>query len=154
MTAQSNVHVPPLFDILNASKDLISYLDKDYIYQAVNDTYLHYWAKSREDIVGKSAAALMGQAVFEQSLKINLDNCLAGETIRYQQYFDFPGMGRRFMDVMYTPTHLQGDKISGVLVSVRDITEIKRTASRYETIFQNSGRYVVSFAIEWLFPRN
>jgi len=109
--------------IISSSSDLMSFVDKHYIYQAVNDAYLTAHAKNREDIVGFSVEELMGKEKFEQIAKGHLDCALAGEKVQYQTWFDYAGIGHRFMDVKYHPFTDHRGAINGVVVSVRDITE-------------------------------
>lgn len=112
--------------IISATGEYMSFLDSNYIYQAVNYTYLHGHQKDRQDIIGHSVSDLLGADIFKQYVKEKLDRCLAGEEVHYQDWFDFPGIGRRYMDVIYYP-YTEADKtISGVVVSSRDITQIKQ----------------------------
>ncbi|MEO5378293.1 MAG: PAS domain S-box protein [Magnetococcus sp. DMHC-6] len=110
--------------IVSASQDHLSYLDNNFIYQAVNDTYLRHHRKKREEIVGHSVVELLGEEVFNH-IKENLERCLAGQTVNYQAWFDFPGVGLRWMDVSYFPYVLENGTIAGVMVSSRDNTERK-----------------------------
>ena len=110
--------------MVSSMPDHISVLDRHYHYLAVNDAYLKHHGRPREAIVGHSVAELMGEARFETQLKEKLDRCLAGELVQYRDWFDFPARGRRFVDVTYTPYH-DDDRISGVIVAARDITELE-----------------------------
>lgn len=112
--------------IISATSDNMSFLDRNYIYLAVNDAYLKLHQKTRIEIVGHSVADLLGADVFEQLVKEKLDRCFAGEEIHYQAWFDFSGSGRRYMDVAYYPYAKADGAISGVVVSSRDITEHKQ----------------------------
>ena len=113
--------------IVNASSEHMSVVDRNYIYQTVNDAYLTAHKKTRADIVGHSVGDLLGQDVFEKSVKGCLDRCLSGETVEYGRWFDFPGTRHRYMDVAYYPFREKGGRISGVAVCSRDRTEQKRS---------------------------
>ncbi|MFP4437130.1 MAG: PAS domain S-box protein [Chloroflexaceae bacterium] len=112
--------------IVSVTPDAVSLLDRNYVYQIVNDAYLHLNVKAYEEIVGHSVANLLGREVFETVAKPNLDRCLAGETIRYQSWFTYAGAGRRYMDMTYTPYRDDHGVIAGVLVNTSDITEVKQ----------------------------
>jgi len=112
--------------IISASNDHMSFLDRDYTYLAVNDAYIIAHKKEHSLIVGHPVADTLGDDVFEQVVKEKLDCCLAGEEIHYQHWFDFPGQGRRYMDVSYYPYTEPDETISGVVVSSHDITERKQ----------------------------
>jgi len=109
--------------MISANPDRMSYVDRDYIYREVNDAYLASIQCSREDILGRHIADIMGKESFEKTIKPHFDNCLAGERVRYQGWFDFGNLGRRFVDVIYNPSRDAQGHISGVLVTARDFTE-------------------------------
>ncbi len=111
--------------IVSVIPDLISLIDTNYVYQIVNRAYLTRNLKRYDEIVGHSVAELMGIELFESLLKDKLDRCLAGETVSYRAWFEYAAMGWRFMDITYTPYRTDEGGISGILVSARDITEIK-----------------------------
>lgn len=112
--------------IASASRDHMSFVGRDYIYQAVNDTYLKVHNRKREEIVGHSVADILGKEVFERLVKPNLDKCLAGCEVHYESWFDLAGTGRRCLDVAYYPFFDEDGSVSGVVVSSRDITERKQ----------------------------
>jgi len=122
--------------ILSTANDLMSFLDRNYIYREVNKTYLYTYKKTREEIIGHSVVDLFGIDVFEQTLKERLDRCLAGEGVRYQQWFDFPGRERKYMDVGYHPYIGNDGVISGVVVSAHDMTEIKQSEDERMRLLQ------------------
>ncbi len=112
--------------IADTSNDLMSLLDKEYVYQAVNRAYLKAWNKSKEEIIGLSAANLMGEEIFETKLKPNLDKCLMnGEHISYQAWFEY-ATEKHYMDVHYYPYKNQDGVLDGVVVNVHEITELKK----------------------------
>ena len=109
--------------IVSSSNEHMSLINRDYIYQSVNNAYLKAHGKSRDEIVGHSVVDLLSAEIFEERVKENFDRCLRGETVNYQSWFDFPGSGRRYMDVYYYPFYEHADTVSGVVVVSRDITE-------------------------------
>jgi PAS domain S-box-containing protein len=89
--------------MVGATPDLMSFIGRDYCYQAVNEAYLRAHQKTRVQIIGHSIAELHGTEAFNTIIKPEIDKCLAGEQIRYAAWFDYTGLGRRFVDVIYTP---------------------------------------------------
>ena len=119
--------------IVDSSSNYMSFLDRKYIYKAVNNAYLVAYKKSREEIVGHSIPELMGKEVFDGLIKEKIDRCLAGELIRYESWFDFPGSGKRFMDVVYHPYLENNGSVSGIIVVSHDITRRKTAEDALKT---------------------
>ena len=111
--------------IVSATEDHIALVDRNYLYQVVNTAYLRSSSKAYNDIVGHSISTFLGTEVFERKIKPRFDRCLNGETIRYQAWFELETTGLQFMSMTYTPYREADGSISGVVVSARDITELK-----------------------------
>ncbi|MBW4520469.1 MAG: PAS domain S-box protein [Scytolyngbya sp. HA4215-MV1] len=112
--------------IVSSTSDGIALLDRHYTYQIVNQTYLERSNKSRHEIVGHTIAELFGAEVFANIIKSRVDRCLAGETISYEEWFDYPHLGRQFLSVTYSP-YLEADgAITGVVVNTRNLTDLKQ----------------------------
>ncbi len=112
--------------IISNISDPISYVDRNYIYCAVNEAYAQYAKMPRAEIVGRSVAEILGQETFEKQVKPRLDRCFAGEEIHYQEWFEVFGEPARFMDVSYYPVHDEKGAVVGAAVSSRDATDRKR----------------------------
>lgn len=128
--------------ILSATNDKMSYLDRNYVYQAVNKAYLKAHQKEYNEIVGHSVAELLGEEVFQNHVKEKLDRCLAGELIRYEDWFDFPLKGKCFMEVQYQPHTDDEGNVLGVIVSSHDMTE--REQSR-QMLRESEEKFRVAF---------
>ncbi|MDD5390046.1 MAG: PAS domain S-box protein [Gallionellaceae bacterium] len=124
--------------MVSCMPDHISVLDRDYRYLAVNDTYLQHHGLPREAIVGHSVAELLGQKTFDTLVKEKLDRCLAGERVQYQDWFDFPATGQRFVDVTYTPYQDDDGRITGVIVAGRDLTDLELI---HQALMETESRY-------------
>ncbi|EDX73204.1 PAS fold family [Coleofasciculus chthonoplastes PCC 7420] len=116
--------------IVSSTTDAISLVDRDYTYQIVNQAYLDWNQKHYDEIVGHSVSNLLGEEVFVQVIKPNLDRCLAGETINYQEWFDYPGGKQEFISVTYIPYVDANQQISGVVVNCRNLTELKQVETQ------------------------
>lgn len=111
--------------IIEATTDGISLIDKNYIYQVVNQTYLKWFNKSPEEIVGHSVSNLLGAEIFNGYIKAELDRALSGESVQSQVEIDL-AIGKRYLSMNYSPCFENDRTISGVVISARDITEIKQ----------------------------
>ncbi|WP_449419180.1 PAS domain S-box protein [Phormidium nigroviride] len=110
--------------IVSTTVDAIVLLNRDYIYQIANPAYLSWYNKSSEKIIGYSVKDIVGQEMFE-NLRPSLDRALAGEAIQFEKLFEhFPG-GKKFLSVTFTPYFAVEQEISGVLISLRDLTKLK-----------------------------
>jgi len=111
--------------IVATSKDLMALIDSNGIFQAVSDSYLKAHRKTRIEIIGSSMQDLVGRERFKTDIKPRFDRCLAGEEVTFRLWFDFAGMGNRYMEAAYSPFRGENENIIGVVVVSRDITETK-----------------------------
>jgi len=112
--------------IVDTSNDLMSLIDTNYVYQAVNETYLKAYKKKRAAIIGYTVQEFLGKNVFEKIVRPNMERCFAGETVNYESWFEFPGWGRRYMVVTYYPFFNENKTVIGVVVNSRNITRTKQ----------------------------
>ena len=70
------------------------------IFQAVSNSYLKAHGKTRTEIIGSSIQELLGRERFESDIKPRFDRCLAGEEVTFRLWFDFEGVGNRFMEAV------------------------------------------------------
>jgi len=133
--------------IVNTSKELMALVNRDYIYEAVNDAHCHARAQKREDIIGRTIGDLWSYSIFTTTLKHPLDRCFNGEEVNYQANYEHKALGLRYMDVTCYPYFEEGsetsNKVTHVVIVQRDITEreqaaraLQRYAKRLETLHQ------------------
>lgn len=123
--------------IVSAMPDCLALIDRNYTYQAINQTYVRWNNKSSDEILGHSVSQLLGEKMF-QEIKSQLDRCLAGETTSWKGWFTYPGVGRRFIRATYTPYVELDSTISGVVIHVHDLTDLKRIE---ETLADREERF-------------
>jgi len=112
--------------MVTSSSDYMALMGRDYIFQVVNAPYGVAMGCAVEDIIGQPAAAIFGAALFERYQKPKIDQCLAGEELRFKAWYDTPGLGRRYIDTFYYPIREEDDTISGVVIVGRDITDMRK----------------------------
>ncbi|MBF2036851.1 MAG: PAS domain S-box protein [Leptolyngbyaceae cyanobacterium T60_A2020_046] len=112
--------------MVEVATDGICLLDRDYRYQIINPTYAHWYGYSGQPILGHTVAEVLGQDAFATRLKPLLDRCLAGETLRYADWFTFPHLGQCYHSVTLTPYVEDNGTITGIVTSIRDLTELRQ----------------------------
>ncbi|NEQ45114.1 MAG: PAS domain S-box protein [Leptolyngbya sp. SIOISBB] len=118
------------------AQDGICLTDVDYRYQVINQTYRDWYGQADQPILGQTVADVLGQVTFDQRLKPLIDRCLQGETIHYEQWFDFPHLGRRFRSVTLTPYCEENGDITGIVTSIRDLTDLKDSEDQQQQLLE------------------
>jgi PAS domain S-box-containing protein len=112
--------------IVNTSKQFMTLINRNYIYDAVNEAYCIAHKKSREQVVGKTVAQIWGEERFKTAIKPYLDKCFAGHELHDQKWFEFTGQKRKFYDVSYYPYYGNTSEVTHAVVITHDMTERKR----------------------------
>jgi len=112
--------------IVAATLEGIVLLDRYYIYRVVNQIYLDWHQKPRDQIVGHSVAEVLGQDIFEQIIKPQLDRCLQGEVVQYSHWFLLGDHQARHIHLIYSPLHDSDGEIIGIVATLRDVTDLQR----------------------------
>jgi two-component system cell cycle sensor histidine kinase/response regulator CckA len=112
--------------IVNTSRQFMTLINREYIYEAVNEAYCLAHDKSLDEIIGKTVADVWGKRKFKSILKPHLDKCFAGSEIHHQKWFEFTGRQRKFYDVSYYPYYGSDSEVSHAVVITHDMTERKR----------------------------
>ena len=108
-----------------SSTSLVSIVDRNFVYQLVNDCYLKIHARERSEIEGRTVSEIVGEEAFEQHVRPRLESAFAGMTEQYEAWFDTAGLGRRCYQVVYYPYRERDDSITGAVVTATDVTEAR-----------------------------
>ena len=114
--------------IVNRSHDFITLVNRDYVYEIVNDTYCAIIGLERTQVLNHSVAEIWGRETFDERLKGYLDRCFAGEQVHYVERFKF-GLEQRYMHVSYYPYGKPG-AFTHALVFSHDITRLGETETK------------------------
>jgi PAS domain S-box-containing protein len=133
-------------NIINLMQDGVCFLDKDNRYVIVNDAYEQFADVPKEKLIGLSMAEHLGQKVFNASVTPHFDKCMQGETVNHRQWIDYPALGRRYMDVTYSPYRSGEGKATGVIATTRDITTEARAETKYRELVElaQEGIWVIN----------
>lgn len=113
--------------IFNSTNDLISLIDRNYVYCLVNDAYGRIYGKPREMILGRTVEEVWGPKVFRRLIRDNFNRCFLGQNVHDQDWIECGPQGLRFMDIAYHPFRNGEGEVTGAVVISRDITSLKRT---------------------------
>lgn len=122
--------------ILSTINDPIAYIDKKFTYRTVNEATLKIYEKNRDRMIGKPVAAIVGNEVFEEKFKPHIEKCLEGEKVYYQDWFEYPDGGRRYMYMSYYPLFAKDNVVSGVVVNATDVTKMKEIEDQLKRLSQ------------------
>ncbi len=107
---------------VSSTSDMLALIDQHYTYLATNPAYLKAFSRTSDEVIGRTVADVFGDAFFDTTIRPRADCCLAGQDIRYQDWFEFPVVGRRYMDIAYSPYRGPDTRIRGFVVAARDVT--------------------------------
>ena len=122
---------------LEASDEMVTVLDRNYIFRMVNDAYLKRRQASRESIIGTSIAAAIGDEAFH-AIKPHLDACFQGEAVEYEMVQENGDRGKRHLLVRYYPVRSSSGRVNRVVSVIKDITAVKRAEEDRERLFSLS----------------
>lgn len=111
--------------IVAIAHDGIALLDRHYHYQLANAAYLTWCNRQESEVISHTVAEILGTELFTTVIQPKLDRCLAGEIVQYERWFDFPNVVPQFLSVNYVPYLDTEQTISGVVVSIRDLSALK-----------------------------
>ncbi len=112
--------------IADSSKDFMTLINTDYVYEAANKAYCKILNRDRDEIVGKTVAEIWGQDLFENQIKKNLDSCFQGNEVNYEYWFQFHQSEKGFYTVSYSPYFNDRGEVSHAVVVSHDITKRKQ----------------------------
>ena len=124
VTSSPDLPEEVLHSILNTMLARIAVLDRHRRFRFVNVAYAAAIGLAPQQIVGRSVAQVRGRA-HSQRMASRARAALAGETTRWEGWYDDPQLGRAYHDTLYAPVHADG-AVAGYVVLVRDLTALKR----------------------------
>ncbi len=112
--------------IVTHSRDLMALVNRDYAYLVVNTAFASAFSAQVEEVVGKTICEMVGGAFYERVVKPNAEVCMTDRvSVRYQDWLELPGTGKRYLDVVYTPYIGADGRVKGFVIAGRDITDRK-----------------------------
>lgn len=112
--------------LITSTPDMISLVDRDYVYRLVNDAYVTNFGKSREEIVGTPVPDLLGEEYFETTSKPNLEKAFEGTIHNVDTTLDIPNRGLFHLSATYHPVKTDDGHIEYVAIIARDVTQVRQ----------------------------
>lgn len=112
--------------IVNTVDNMMSVINANGCYEAVNDAWCAATGRSREEAIGKSVATVWPEAVAHKVILPRLERCLAGEMIAYEAAIPLPTAGEVYCDVAMYPFTDATDHQTRAIVVAQDVTDRKR----------------------------
>jgi two-component system NtrC family sensor kinase len=110
--------------ILDVTPDLVSLQDADLRYRAVNPAFRHYFALEEADIPGKSDVDIFPLKQAEIVRREDLEILKSGRPLS-KEILITKGSDKHWFHLVKVPVYDE-DRIAGLLLTARDITEIKQ----------------------------
>jgi len=112
--------------IVSTTDDFMSFIDKNYVFRAINQNYCSLFSKSRSEIIGHSLEELHGVETF-QLLKRAIDDAISqGKTSICEFWKGYPDGTAHFLQAKYHPYYDADKNITGVSAVARDLSELKQ----------------------------
>jgi PAS domain S-box-containing protein len=110
--------------IIDFSRSMITIINRDYNYEKANATFCKAHGIKNDSIIGRSLADVWGDDIFKSFIKKKIDQCLAGETIRYEASFETPHLGTKYFEVIFRPLSIGNGEVTHLLAETTDINEL------------------------------
>jgi len=118
--------------IVNAVKDPMTLINRDYVYEVVNEAYTRAYQMKREEILGRSVSEVWGEESFTNVIRQRVDRCLEGHEVNYQAWFEFPALGKCYFDVTYYPYRNREGRVTHAVVVSHDLTGHRKAQENLE----------------------
>ncbi|MCF6242562.1 MAG: ATP-binding protein, partial [Bacteroidales bacterium] len=94
----------------------------------------------KHDIEGRTFVELWGEELFNDKIKEKFEEAFKGKIVRYQEWFDFENLGKRFMDVIYQPVFGRKGTVEALTVNTLDITDLKEAQLNLEKAIKEAEK--------------
>jgi len=114
---------------------------RDCCYLWVSRPYADWIGRPVAEIVGRPIVDIIGAEAFQQ-LRVHFEQVLAGQKVQHEESIDFRGLGRRWINAVYTPTLDAAGVPDGWVGVVNDITEQRSMLEALRDSEQRFARFM------------
>ncbi len=136
--------------IISSSADPMLLIDRNSALRAVNDAYLYFNLLPRNQVVGQVLTTLPEDRFFHQQIRGALNGVFEGESSNSECWFEFAGVGRRFVEIRMRPVRGPNQSIEGAMIQLSDRTtaheteqRLRESEIRYRTLIETIGEGIV-----------
>ncbi len=113
-------------EIVANSQEAMALVDRQYRYLKVNPSYQRLVGRPQEQIEGHYIVEVLGEELFQNTIKGKLDHCFSGEMVRFENWRNTPDGEPRLLEAIYSPCLDEDGSIYAAATAIRDITEQRR----------------------------
>ncbi len=131
--------------IVANTQDAVALVRPDGVCLEANAAYARLVGRPLDEIRGRPMADVLGADDFQGVVLPRMRRCFAGETVVHESTRHVPGDGDITAEMQYSPYFGDDGRVVSAVVSVRDITQHKRTEAalresqkRFSMIFHHS----------------
>ncbi|MEA3192453.1 MAG: hypothetical protein QOD26_786 [Betaproteobacteria bacterium] len=120
---------------------------RDLRFLWVNPHYARWLGLPPESIAGRPMAELLGARAMRE-LQPCIDRVLAGESVDYERLVDFPGLQRRWVRSIYTPTKDASGAIDGWVAVAIDVHDRHTAEDAVKEVDRRKDEFLAVLAHE------
>jgi two-component system sensor kinase FixL len=109
--------------IVSASRDFMAFIDMEGRLLEANAPFLKAYNKGRLEVLHNKIDEFFGKEEYESVLHDHFFACSSGETVVFEQWHRFPGMGKRYMVTTLYPYIAMDGNQAGIVYYSMDITD-------------------------------
>lgn len=124
--------------IINTVEEMMSIVNADGCYEAVNDEWCAATGIEREAALGQPVSAVWTETTAAKAIWPRLQRCLLGQVVQYESVIDLPCRGPRHCAVTMYPFINQQRGTTHAIVVAQDVTERKATEARLQQAMEDA----------------
>ncbi|MBP7687251.1 MAG: PAS domain S-box protein [Thermoflexales bacterium] len=134
--------------IANTATESMTLINRQHVFEAVNDAYCRAQGRSRAELVGHSLAEVWGEARYREKILPYLEQCFAGQIVRHEDTFLFDGSEPHYYEMgLYPYSAEPGGPVTYAVVVTFDITARKQAEEQLRQLSRAVEHSPVSIVI-------